>query len=363
MSNTFGSFFRATTFGESHGRATGVVVDGCPAGLALTAADVQLQLNRRRPGQSVLTTPRDEKDTVVILSGVENGRTLGSPIAMSVNNANTLPADYSSLTDIPRPSHADYTTVKKYGLKTASGGGRSSARETIGRVAAAAVAEKLLARYGVEIVAYVQSIADVMAPVADPLTVTRAQVDSSAVRCPDAEAAAKMSDAILQAKADEDSVRGIVTCVCRGIPAGWGEPVFDKLNAMLAHAMFSIPAVRGFEIGAGFAAVGMRGSVHNDPFYLRPDKTLGTLTNRSGGIQGGISNGEPILFRVAFKPASTLGQAQATVDYEGRPVMLKAHGRHDPCVLPRAVPVVESMAALVLIDAALAQRAKEHFFD
>lgn len=357
MSNTFGHLFRITTFGESHGAAIGVVIDGCPAGLELAAADIQRQLARRRPGQSALTTPRNECDTVAVLAGVEHGVTLGSPIALSIANANTRPGDYASLADVPRPSHADFASLMKYGIKSASGGGRTSARETVGRVAAGAVAAKLLERIGVEIVAYVQSVGSIDAEGIDPLTVTREAVDATPVRCPDPAAAAGMEAAILAAKADHDSVGGVVACVCRGVPAGWGEPVFDKLNALLAHAMFSLPAVKGFEIGSGFSATRMRGSAHNDAFYRRDDGTLGTRTNRSGGIQGGISNGEPILFRVGFKPTPTLGRGQETVDYDGNPVHLEARGRHDPCVLPRAVPVVEAMAALTLIDAALAQRA------
>jgi chorismate synthase len=361
MSSTFGHLFRVTTFGESHGAAVGVVIDGCPAGLALTPADIQRQLDRRRPGQSELTTPRDENDTVMILSGVERGITLGSPIALSVANANTLPGDYEALARIPRPSHADYASKAKYGVIAASGGGRTSARETVGRVAAGAVAEKVLAHFGVEIVAYVQSLSMIEMPVMDPRLLTRELVDRSAVRCPDPATAERMVREVLLAKAEQDSVGGIVACICRGVPAGWGEPVFDKLNAMLAHAMLSIPAVKGFELGSGFAGTRMRGSAHNDAFCARADGTLGTLTNRSGGIQGGISNGEPILLRVAFKPTPTLGLTQATVDYAGNPVQLAARGRHDPCVLPRAVPVVESMAALVLADAALAQRATMKF--
>ena len=358
MSNTFGHLFRVTTFGESHGTAIGAVVDGCPAGLALTADDIQRQLDRRRPGQSALTTPRAEGDVVTILAGVEADRTLGSPIALSIANADTRPRDYASLAAVPRPSHADYTSRMKYGPGAASGGGRTSARETAGRVAAGAIAEKLLAQMGVAIIAYVQAVEAVYAEGIDPLTVTRDAVDQTAVRCPDAASAERMAQAILAAKAEQDSVGGVVACVCRGVPAGWGEPVFDKLNAMLAHAMCSIPAVKGFEVGCGFAATRLRGSAHNDAFYRRGDGTLGTVTNHSGGIQGGISNGEPILFRVAFKPTPTLGRAQETVDYDGNPVRLAAPGRHDPCVLPRAVPVVEAMAALVLADAALAQRAQ-----
>jgi chorismate synthase len=357
MSNIFGHCFRVTTFGESHGAAIGAIVDGCPAGLALDAAEIQRQLDRRRPGQSALTTSRAERDIVTLLSGVDGGLTLGSPIALAIENTDTRPGDYAAQADVPRPSHADYTMLMKYGRKAASGGGRSSARETIGRVAAGAIADKLLARVGVEIVAYVQAVGGIELDAFDPLRLTRKAVDRTTVRCPDADTAARMEAEVLAARAANDSVGGVVACVCRGVPAGWGEPVFDKLNAILAHAMLSIPAVKGFEVGSGFAGARLRGSAHNDAFCRKADGRLGTATNHSGGIQGGISNGEPILFRVAFKPTPTIGRAQRTVDYAGNPVQLEARGRHDPCVLPRAVPVVESMAALALADAALAQRA------
>ena len=357
MSNTFGQIFRVTTFGESHGTAVGAVVDGCPAGLPLTADDIQRQLDRRRPGQGQLTTARREADRVTLLSGVERGLTLGTPIALSVANADTRPGDYAALAAAPRPSHADYALRMKYGHQAASGGGRASARETVGRVAAGAIAEQLLARFGVEIIAYVQTVGTIEGPEADPLTLTREMVDRTAIRCPDPDAAARMETEVLDARAAADSVGGVVACICRGVPPSWGEPVFDKLDALLAHAMLSIPAVKGFEVGSGFAGTRMRGSVHNDAFYRRPDGRLGTVTNRSGGIQGGVSNGEPLLLRVAFKPTPTIGKAQETVNYEGQPIRLEAKGRHDPCVLPRAVPVVEAMAALVLADAALMQRA------
>ncbi len=359
MSNTFGQIFRVTTFGESHGTAVGAVVDGCPAGLPLTADDIQRQLDRRRPGQGQLTTARREADRVTLLSGVERGLTLGTPIALSVANADTRPGDYAALAAAPRPSHADYALRMKYGHQAASGGGRASARETVGRVAAGAIAEQLLARFGVEIIAYVQTVGTIEGPEADPLTLTREMVDRTAIRCPDPDAAARMETEVLDARAAADSVGGVVACICRGVPPSWGEPVFDKLDALLAHAMLSIPAVKGFEVGSGFAGTRMRGSVHNDAFYRRPDGRLGTVTNRSGGIQGGVSNGEPLLLRVAFKPVPTIGKAQETVNYEGEPIRLECKGRHDPCVLPRAVPVVEAMAALVLADAALMQRASE----
>ncbi len=358
MSSTFGTIFRVTTFGESHGGAVGAVVDGCPPRLALTEADIQPQLDRRRPGQSALTTPRGELDTVRILSGTEQGLTLGTPIALVVANRDTKPGDYADMADVPRPSHADFTYQMKYGVRAASGGGRSSARETIGRVAAGAIAEKWLRlKAGVEIVAWVSGVGAVEAPDLAARGLTRADVDANAVRCPDTAAAKKMEAEILAARDAKDSIGGIITCVCRGVPPGWGEPVFHKLEAVLAQAMLSLPATKGFEIGSGFAGTRMRGSVHNDPFVQKAGR-LGTKTNFSGGVQGGISNGEPLVFRVAFKPPATISQPQQTADFNGQPVTLEAKGRHDPCVVPRAVPIVEAMAALVLADAALQQQAR-----
>ena len=358
MSSTFGSLWRTTTYGESHGGGVGVVIDGVPPRLDLDLGSVQAQLDRRRPGQSRLTTPRDEPDQVEVLSGLEDGLTLGTPLAMVVRNRDQRPGDYEELRRVPRPSHADFTYQAKYGIRAASGGGRASARETIGRVAAGAVAEQWLAqRHGVDVVAWVEAVGDATSTV-DPDTVTRIAVDTELVRCPDAEAAARMISAIDAARAEKDSVGGVVACVCRGVPAGWGEPVFDKLEAMLAHAMLSLPAVKGFEIGSGFAGTRQRGSTHHDAFVARPDGTLGTATNRSGGVQGGISNGEPVVLRVAFKPPATIARAQSTADFRGEPVELAAPGRHDPCVVPRAVPIVEAMAALVLADAALRQAAR-----
>lgn len=355
MASTFGTVFCVTTFGESHGKGVGAVVDGCPARLGLSEADIQLQLDRRRPGQSNLTTPRDESDKVSILSGVENGVTLGSPIGLFVPNRDTRPSDYGNMRNVPRPSHADFTYQMKYGVRAGSGGGRSSARETIGRVAAGAIAEKLLRElHGIELVAWVSAVGKVETTAVDPQTVTRAQVDATIVRCADAAAADPMIAAIQSAKDANDSVGGVVSCVCRGVPAGWGEPVFDKLEAMLAQAMLSLPATKGFEIGSGFAGTRMRGSEHNDPFVQKGGR-LGSTTNRSGGVQGGISNGEPILFRVAFKPPATIGLPQRTVDFDGQDVVLEAKGRHDPCVVPRAIPIVEAMAALALADCALLQ--------
>jgi chorismate synthase len=356
MSSTFGTLFRVTTFGESHGKAVGAIVDGCPANLPLTEADIQPQLTRRRPGQSTLTTPRDEADQVTILSGTENGVTLGTPIGLSVNNKDQRPGDYGDMATVPRPSHADYTYLMKYGVKASSGGGRSSARETIGRVAAGAIAEKWLkTRFGnVSIVAYVSSVNQIAVPEIDMESLTRDLVDATPVRCPDAETAKKMISLIEEARDAKDSLGGTVTCICRGLPAGLGEPVFEKLEAKLAQAMLSIPAVKGFEIGSGFAGTLMRGSQHNDAFVQKIGR-LGTVTNYSGGVQGGISNGEPVAFRIAIKPVATIGLAQDTVGLDGKAVTLEAKGRHDPCVLPRAIPIVESMTALVLADAAMRQ--------
>lgn len=356
MSSTFGTLFRTTTFGESHGKAVGAIIDGCPSRLPLTEADIQPQLDRRRPGQSALTTPRDEADQVTILSGTENGITLGTPITLSVNNRDQRPGDYNEMAAIPRPSHADYTYLMKYGVRASSGGGRSSARETIGRVAAGAIAEKWLkTRFGdISITAFVSSVGHLCAPEIRAEGLTRERVDSNPVRCPHEETADRMIAAIEKARDEKNSLGGTVSCFCTGFPAGLGEPVFDKLEAKLAQAMLSIPAVKGFEIGSGFAGTLMTGSQHNDLFVQKGGR-LGTRTNFSGGIQGGISNGEPIVFRIAIKPVATIGLAQETSGLDGKPVILEAKGRHDPCVLPRAVPIVEAMAALVLADAALQQ--------
>lgn len=355
MFSTFGTLFRATTFGESHCPGVGVVIDGCPPRLALTEADIQPQLDRRRPGQSRLTTDRNEVDRVGILSGTENGLTLGTPIALLVHNRDQRPGDYAAMLQVPRPSHADYTYQVKYGIRAASGGGRSSARETIGRVAAGAVAEKLLReRYGVQIVAWVSSVGEIDAPDPDVETLERAAVDAEWVRCPHTPTAGRMQAAIAEVKTEKDSLGGVVSCVCRNVPAGLGEPVFGKTEALLAQAMLSLPATKGFEIGSGFAGARQRGSRHNDPFVRKGDR-LGTVSNRSGGVQGGITNGEPVLFRVAFKPPATIGRTQQTAGFDGSPTVLEAGGRHDPCVVPRAVPIVESMAALVLADLALIQ--------
>ncbi len=359
-SSTFGTLFRVTTFGESHGQGVGAVIDGCPPKIPLTESDIQLQLDRRRPAQSELTTSRKEADRVAILSGVDNGITLGTPIALMVKNTDQRPADYRQMRSVPRPSHADYTYRMKYGIQASSGGGRASARETVGRVAAGAVAEKLLVeKYGIEIVAWVSAVSEIEAPSPDMGRIMRKDVDRSAVRCPDLPSAEKMQTAIMAAKEAGDSMGGIISCVCRNVPAGLGEPVFDKMEALLAQAMLSIPATKGFDIGSGFAGTRMRGSTHNDAFTKKGAR-LGTRTNYSGGIQGGISNGEPIIFRVAFKPPATISLPQKTVDFEGKDTVLEAKGRHDPCVVPRAVPIVESMAALVLVDLILRQEMKEN---
>jgi chorismate synthase len=360
MSSSFGTLFRVTTFGESHGQGVGAVIDGCPPKTSLDETDIQPQLDRRRPAQSKLTTTRKEADRVSILSGVQNGKTLGTPIALLVKNTDQRPADYDQMRSVPRPSHADYTYQMKYGIRALSGGGRSSARETVGRVAAGAIAEKYLSeRYGIEIVAWVSAVCTIEAPSPDLTGFSRQEVDRSAVRCPDLQAAEKMQAAIVEAQEAGDSMGGIITCVCRHIPAGLGEPVFDKIESLLAQAMLSIPATKGFEIGSGFEGSRMRGSAHNDVF-IKKGNHLGTKTNYSGGVQGGISNGEPIIFRVAFKPPATISLPQKTVDFEGNDTVLEAKGRHDPCVVPRAVPIVESMAALVLADLVLQQKMREN---
>jgi len=358
MSSTFGTLFRVTTFGESHSKAVGAVVDGCPPRISLSQTDIQKQLDRRRPGQSRLTTQRDESDRVVLLSGIEDNLTLGTPIAMLIANKDHRPADYEHIKNVPRPSHADYTYQVKYGIRASSGGGRASARETVGRVAAGAVAEKILSdTYGVQIVAWVSAIGNIQSPELDAQQISRHQVDASLVRCPHQATSEKMIQAVESIKTSGDSLGGIISCICRGVPAGWGEPVFDKTEAKLAQAMLSIPATKGFEIGSGFSGTQMTGSQHNDRFIKKGDH-LGTVTNYSGGIQGGITNGEPIFFRVAFKPTATVGLPQETADFNGNIVNLEETGRHDPCVLPRAVPIVESMAALVLADLALAQKTR-----
>ncbi len=362
MGSTFGQLFRITTFGESHGGGVGVVIDGCPPRISLGEVDIQRELDRRRPGQSAIVSPRQEADRCEILSGVFEGATLGTPIAILVRNEDARPGDYREMKETFRPSHADFTYEAKYGIRNWQGGGRASARETIGRVAAGAVARKVLANFHpeVELVTYVTHVYDIAATV-EARVVTREEVEANPVRCPDEVAAKEMMQAIAQAQANGDSLGGIIECVIRGVPPGLGEPVFDKLEADLAKAMLSLPATKGFEIGSGFAAAAMKGSEHNDPFEVREDKVR-TTTNRSGGVQGGISNGEPIIFRVAFKPTATIAREQKTVTAAKEEITLAARGRHDPCVLPRAVPMVEAMAALVLCDHALRQKAIMHSF-
>lgn len=368
--SSFGTIFRVTTYGESHCESVGCIVDGCPPGMDLSEADVQPQLSRRRPGQSALSTPRNEKDQVHIQSGTEHGKTLGSPIGMLVKNEDHRPKDYSETDLYPRPSHADWTYIQKYGVKSASGGGRSSARETIGRVAAGAIAEKVLKlANNVEIVAFVSSIGEVSmnrnpqdADFQSLLsTITREEVDACGpIRCPDASVRDQMVKVIEKYRDAKDSIGGVVTCVVRNCPIGLGEPCFDKLEATLAHAMMSLPATKGFEFGSGFAGTAIPGLAHNDAFYFcEKSQRLRTKTNNSGGVQGGISNGENIYFSVAFKSAATISQEQETATYDGKHGALAARGRHDPSVTPRAVPIVEAMAALVLVDQLLIQKSRE----
>jgi len=355
MGNTFGQLFRVTTWGESHGGAIGAVVDGCPPGLPLSEADIQPDLDRRAPGQSALVTQRKESDTVRILSGVFEGQTLGTPISLHIPNEDMRPGDYREMREKYRPSHADYTYEAKYGIRDWRGGGRTSARETAGRVAGGAIARKLLAeRYGVEVVAWVSKVARVAAE-CDVEKVTRAEVDRTPIRCPDIALAARMIAAVEAARKEGNSLGGVVTCAVRGCPPGWGEPVFDRLEADLARGALSLPASKGFEIGSGFAGTDLTGAEHNDEFYLEGDRVR-TRTNRSGGVQGGITNGETVYFRVAFKPTATIMREQRTVTVVPREeTTLQGRGRHDPCVLPRAVPMVEAMTALVLADHALRQ--------
>lgn len=350
MGNTFGHLFRITTFGESHGGGVGVIIDGCPPRLPLDISEIQQELDRRRPGQSKITTPRKESDTCEILSGVFEGHTLGTPIMIIVKNKDTRPQDYDEMAKKYRPSHADATYDAKYGIRNWQGGGRSSARETIGRVAAGAIAKKILKQVAnVEIIGYVKRIKDLEAAI-DPATVTLEQVESNIVRCPNPDSAKQMIQLIEDIRDQGDSIGGVVECVVRNAPTGLGSPVFDKLEADLAKAVMSLPASKGFEIGSGFAGTLLTGSQHNDEFYIDDTGAVRTLSNRSGGVQGGISNGELIILRVAFKPTATIRKEQKTVTREGSETTLAAKGRHDPCVLPRAVPMVEAMVALVLCD-------------
>jgi len=357
MANIFGHLFRITTWGESHGDGVGVVVDGCPPRLKLTEADIQPDLDRRRPGQSRIVTPRKEADTVQILSGTFEGKTLGTPISMWVRNEDARPEAYTEMKTKFRPSHADYTYFAKFGIRAWPGGGRTSARETIGRVAAGAIAKKILReRFGVEVLAYVKQVQRLVADV-NPEKVRFKDIESNIVRCPDKPAAQNMIRLIEKMRRAGDSVGGILEGVARGVPPGWGEPVFDRLEADLAKAMLSLPATKAFEIGSGFGGIVLTGRQHNDPFRMCGGK-VHTATNRSGGVQGGISNGETIFFRVAFKPTATVLHEQDTVTEDFKNTTLKARGRHDPCVLPRAVPMVEAMTALVLVDHALRNKAQ-----
>ena len=352
MGNSFGNIFRVTTWGESHGGAMGAVVDGCPPMLELSEADLQPDLDRRRPGQSSIVTQRKETDTVRILSGVFEGRTLGTPIGMVIANEDQRSGDYREVQEKYRPSHADYTYDAKYGIRDYRGGGRTSARETAGRVAAGAIAKKLIkVRHAVEIVAWVSKVGTIAVD-CDVETVTLEAVEQTPIRCPDLGIAAEMITAVEAARKAGDSLGGVITCAVRGAPAGWGEPVFDRLEADLAKAMLSLPATKGFEIGSGFAGTDLTGADHNDAFYMAGDRVR-TRTNRSGGVQGGISNGETIYFRVAFKPTATIMREQDTVNVRHEDTTISGRGRHDPCVLPRAVVMVETMAALVLADHAL----------
>ena len=357
MASIFGTLFRVSTWGESHGGGVGCVIDGCPARLPITPAEIQAELDRRRPGQSDIVTPRQEEDACRILSGVFQGKTLGTPILVAVDNKDARPSAYTEMETMFRPSHADFTYQSKYGIRNWEGGGRSSARETIGRVAAGVVARKVVSTLhpGYEVVAWVRSIHDIDSNV-DAGSVTSEEVETTPVRCPDPEAAARMIERIKQVRSQGDSIGGVIECIVRGVPPGLGEPVFDKLEADLAKAMMSLPATKGFEIGSGFAGTLQKGSEHNDAFLPTADGTLHTATNNSGGIQGGISNGEPIVIRVAFKPTATIRKAQQTINARGEATTLEAKGRHDPCVLPRAVPMVEAMVALVLADHLLRQQ-------
>jgi chorismate synthase len=354
--NTIGQLFRLTTWGESHGAAIGAVVDGCPPRLALSEGDIQPDLDRRAPGQSSIVTQRKESDTVRILSGVYDGLTLGTPISMLIPNENQRSGDYDEIREKYRPSHADYTYDAKFGVRDWRGGGRTSARETAARVAAGAIARKLLGeRYGVEAVAWVSKVHHLTAD-CDVETVTRNAVEQTPIRCPDVDVAERMIEAVEAARKNGNSLGGVVTCAVRGCPPGWGDPVFDRLEADLAKAALSLPASKGFEIGSGFAGTDLTGLEHNDEFYMEGDRVR-TRTNRSGGVQGGITNGETIYFRVAFKPTATVMREQNTVNVRHEETTIKGRGRHDPCVLPRAVPMVEAMALLVLADHALRDEA------
>jgi len=358
--NSFGQLFRITTFGESHGGCVGVVIDGCPPGLELSEADIQPDLDRRKPGQSAITSPRKEEDAIHILSGVFEGKTTGTPILLLAYNKDANPSDYEELRKAYRPSHADYTYEAKYGFRDWRGSGRASARETLARVASGAVAKKYLLQHaGIEILSYVEQVGDIKANV-DYTNVTREDIESTIVRCPDKQAAGAMIACIEKVRDQGDSIGGVIRGVVKGVPVGLGEPVFDKLSADLGKAMLSINAVKGFEFGSGFGGVGLKGSEHNDQFYLDETGRVRTRTNNAGGTLGGISTGEDIHFRVAFKPVATIKKEQQTLSREKKEITLKAEGRHDPCVLPRAIPIVDAMAALVIMDHLLRHKAQNH---
>ena len=347
--NTFGNIFRLTSFGESHGEAIGGIIDGCPAGILLNNEFIQSELDRRKPGQAAITTSRNEADKVEFLSGIYEGKTTGTPIGFIVKNQNQHSSDYDQLKNLYRPSHADFTYQMKYKIRDHRGGGRSSARETIARVVGGAVAKTILQELNIKITAFTSQVGTIRLERAlSDLDFTT--IEATPIRCPDEAVAEKMIQYIKEIKAAGDTIGGIITCVCEGVPAGLGEPVFGKLHAALGNAMLSINAVKGFEYGLGFDCVQYKGSEINDRFYRRSDGKIGTKTNHSGGIQGGISTGEPIYFRIAFKPVATLLQEQQTVDDKGDTILFRAKGRHDPCVLPRAVPIVEAMAAMVIVD-------------
>lgn len=345
--NTFGNIFKLSSFGESHGAAVGGVIDGCPAGIELDLDFIQSELDRRRPGQSRITTPREEADKVEILSGVFEGKTTGTPIGFIVRNQNQQSSDYNNIVEAFRPSHADYTYLKKYGRRDHRGGGRSSARETIARVVAGAVAKLFLKQVGISVIGYTSQVGTVKVE-QDYTQLDLSKIEDTAVRCPDLDKAEEMIKVIKEVQYKGDTIGGVVTCIASGVPVGLGEPVFGKLHAILGSAMLSINAVKGFEYGHGFD-VSLPGSKLNDSFY-NDEGEIKTRTNNSGGIQAGISNGEDIYFRVAFKPVSTILMEQNTVDIHGEDTVIKARGRHDPCVLPRAVPIVEAMAAMVIMD-------------
>lgn len=355
--NSFGQLFKITTFGESHGGAVGVVVDGCPPGLSISREDIQKELDRRKPGQSSITSPRKEQDEIHILSGVFEGKTTGTPILLIAYNKDIRPEDYANLVETFRPGHADYTYHTKYGIRNWMGSGRASARETLARVAAGTIAQKYLKeKFNIEFISYVEQVGDIRTEI-DFNKVTKEQVESNIVRCPDPDIAARMISLIEEVKKEGDSIGGVIRGVIRNVPAGLGEPVFDKIPSDLARAMLSINATKGFELGSGFAGVKMRGSVHNDEFYLH-EGNIRTRTNYAGGTLGGITTGEDIYFRVAFKPVSTIMKKQRTVNKDNKEVELEAKGRHDPCVLPRAVPIVDAMGALVIMDHLLRHKAQ-----